>query len=356
MKILYLLCILLLSGCMHVKKENALPTTVWESQVLSTTPNYRMDTIETANDFIYAKQFLVYADSVLVVANKKHIDGYFIELYHLKTKKEIARLFRLGDGPQEMLSAIVYLSGKQLLVNDYVKGQLAVVHLDSLLRDSTYTVLPKPHNVIGSPTAVPYKEGFLLENPSCFADDAADIRQEAPRFIATDGKSVYTEKNRYKYWTRNVSVDGCIIAHPQQTRIVYASMHQSVLEIYDAGLHLQRLIKGPVDLHAKYSLTGEADRMMNVSFKEFIPYAYMTYYADENSVYLSYVGACLTSEMEMKDLSGWILKLDWEGNLIDCIRMESYVLSISKGKDGIYVTVSNSDETPVLMKVYENMD
>ena len=88
MKILYLLCILLLSGCMHVKKENAVPTTVWESQILSTAPNYRMDTIETANDFIYAKQFLVYADSVLVVANKKHIDGYFIELYHLKTTTE----------------------------------------------------------------------------------------------------------------------------------------------------------------------------------------------------------------------------------------------------------------------------
>lgn len=68
----------------------------------------------------------------MIVLNKKHKDGYFVELHNLFTKENIVKLYRFGDGPDEMLSARVDMNGKTLLVNDFVKGQVAVVNLDSL--------------------------------------------------------------------------------------------------------------------------------------------------------------------------------------------------------------------------------
>lgn len=359
MKKIYILnaimLVILLVGCAQ-SKRNDVPVQILDRGILAKAKILRVDTIGVFDDFIYAKNFWVYADSVLVVLNKKHKDGHFVELYNLYTKENIAKLYRLGDAPNEMLSARIDMNGKTMFVNDYVKGQIAVVDLDSLLRNATYTALPVRHQVMGSPTAIPYGDCFLLEHPYRFTDKNLKIEQDAPRFIVTDGKKPYVEKVEYKYYTRNVSVDGCIITNYSNDRIIYAYMHKSVMEIYDKDLNLRRMIEGPVDLKARYSLDGGLDTGTEISFKDYIPYAYLTYCTAKNCFYMSYVGDYLKSGRGMKDFPGWILKFDWDGKLLDCFSVNGCVRSVSKSEKerALYVTVLNKEDVPILLRMYEN--
>lgn len=346
---------LLAGGCAQPNKRD-FPTDVLDAEILKTAGCLPVDTIGCMEELIYARDFRVYRDSILIVLNRKHTDGYFVELRNLYTKKKIAELYRLGDGPEEMLSAKVNIHGDMLLVNDYVKGQVATVHLDSLLGSPSYKALPVRHQVAGCSTAVPYEDGFLLENPYCFSDDDLGVNQEAPRFIVTDGKAPYKEKKRYKYYTRNVAVDGCIITNYSRDRVVYASMGQSVLEIYDKNLNLRQVITGPVDLKAKYRIGGEFDEPNEICYNGYIPYAYMDYCMDEDGFYLSYIGDYLTAEKKMKDLPGWLLKFDWDGKLTGCFKIGSYVQSVSKCGNTLYMTVLNEESAPVLLKMDEDED
>lgn len=122
-----------MSGCVQPKREKV-PVQILDRELLAKAKVLQADTMGTFDEFIYAKKFWVYADSILIVLNKKHKDGYFVELHNLFTKENIVKLYRFGDGPDEMLSARVDMNGKTLLVNDFVKGQVAVVNLDSLLK------------------------------------------------------------------------------------------------------------------------------------------------------------------------------------------------------------------------------
>lgn len=347
--------IILMSGCVQPKREKV-PVQILDRELLAKAKVLQADTMGTFDEFIYAKKFWVYADSILIVLNKKHKDGYFVELHNLFTKENIVKLYRFGDGPDEMLSARVDMNGKTLLVNDFVKGQVAVVNLDSLLKNTTYTTLPIRHRAIGSPTAVPYGDCFLLENPYCFADENLKIEQNAPRFIVTDAKRSYVEEVKYKYYTGNVTVDGCIIMNDFNDRIIYACMHKSAMEIYDKDLNLLRMIEGPIDLKTRYSLDSESDIGIEISFKDYIPYAYLTYCTDKNYFYLSYVGDYLKIGMGMKDFPGWILKFDWDGRLVNCFSVSGCVRAISKSEKerALYVTVLNREDVPVLLKMYED--
>lgn len=346
--------LLFLMGC-KPSNETIVPTDYLDKNILVAEKTMRIDTLETFDSLIYAKEFLVYQDSVLITVNNKHTDGYFVEFYKLPTMKPITRLYKLGDGPNEMLSAKIDLNKNKLIVNDYIKSQIAVVDLDSMLVNPAYLFPPIRHQATGSPTAIPYKDKFLLENPYSFTDKNAGIIQDAPRFIITDGKAPYIEKNKYKYYTRNVGVNGRIIANETKNRIIYANMYKSSIEIYDMDLNLQKKIEGPIDLHPQYAIEGENGEL-NVSFKKDIPYAYLDFCTDDNYFYLTYVGNVLRGGQKMKDLPNWIFKFDWNGNFINSYPVHNYVLSISKSQteNAFYITTLSSEDTPILIKLYEN--
>lgn len=345
---------LLVEGCVRITKEEV-PVLVLDKSLLQTAKTLCVDTIGIFDEFIYAQRFRVYRDSILIVQNKRHTDGYFVEFCNLHTNKKIAALYKLGNGPEEMLSAWVEMNGDTLYVNDFIKGQLAIVNLDSLLKDSTYKALPVRHLVSGGLlTSVPYNDGFLLENPNHFVDEDLGINQNAPRFIVTDGKTPYVEKRRYEYYTRNVAVDGCIITNYSKDRIVYAYMGKSVLEIYNRNLNLRQVVKGPVDLKAKYTIGGDYCEPNEIHYNGSVPYAYLNYYADNDFIYLSYAGDYMLRGMGMKDLPGWIFKFNWDGALIGCYQVGSNVRAISKCGNVLYVTVLNKEDVPILLKMYED--
>lgn len=347
--------LLFLTGCTP-GNESSVPTDHLDKNILAIEKAMRIDTLETFDSLIYAKEFLVYQDSILIAVNNKYENGYFVEVYKWPSMVPIKQLYRLGDGPDEMLGAKVSLNKNELIVNDYVKSQVAVVNIDSMLKNPDFSPLPIRHQAIGSPTAIPYRGKFLLENPYSFTDRKARIIQEAPRFIITDGKEPYTEKNEYSYYTRNVTVNGQIIANETEGKIIYANMYKSSIEIYDMDLNLLKKIEGPVDLNPQYAIEGENGQQHNVAFRGYTPYAYLDYCTDDHYFYLTYVGDVLRAGQQMKDLPCWIFKFDWNGNFISSYPVHGYVLSISKSQkeNALYLTTLSSEDTPILIKLHEN--
>ncbi len=345
--------VLFLAGCTSNDKVPA-PDRL-DKNIMTVEKTLRADTLKNIDTLIYAKEFFVYRDSVLIALNKRNEHTHFLEFYRLSDMQPIARLYRPGNGPDEMLSANAYINGNKLIVNDYVKSQIAVVDIDSLLSFNNYSAPTVHLHVESLFNAIPYKDRFILDNPYSFADKKAGIVQEAPRFIVTDDKKTYEEKNKYQYYTRNVT-SGRIIANKAKNRVIYANGNQSSVEIYDMDLNLLRTVTGPIDLPTRYTILNEEGGMQNeVIFKGDIPYAYLDYCVDDDYFYLTYVGDMFGKGKKTQDLHCRIFKFDWNGNFIDCYPVHSYVKSISKSRkeDALYVTILSSEGLPVLIKLYE---
>jgi hypothetical protein len=105
-----------------------------DKSIKSNAKSLQTDTVGFFEELIYARNFFVYQDSILIVHNRKYEDVYFLEVYDLRSEKLLAQLFRWGNGPNEMLSARIDLNGNILTVNDYVKAQVAFVNMDSILQ------------------------------------------------------------------------------------------------------------------------------------------------------------------------------------------------------------------------------
>lgn len=326
------------------------------ASVMSTERVMRTDTISCVDTLVFAKEFLVYNDSVLIVVNhNQYMDGHFLELYTLPGMKQITRLYRRGNGPNEILGANIDFNKNKLIIRDFHKSRMAVVDIDSVLSNTAYSpaFVDYPTGYLGN--AIPYKGKLLLGNIYSFVDKNADIVQKAPRFIVTDAKKFYEEKNSYKYYTANVS-RGCIIANEAKDRIVYADLGMSIIEIYDMDLNLLRTITGPVDLPTKYAVYGmEGSTQQEVLFKGPIPYTYIDYCTDDDYFYLTYVGDMLGNGKTEKDLGFHIFKFDWDGNFISSYPVNGYVRSISKSRkdNALYITTLSPEGLPVLIKMYE---
>lgn len=340
---------LLIAGC--TADPDRLPESVMSSERVM-----RTDTISCVDTLIYAKEFFVYNDSVLIVVNHdKYRDGHFLEFYTLPSMKQITRLYQRGHGPNEILGANADFDKNKLIIRDFYKSQMVVVYIDSVLANPNYLAQLVSYPPGSLANAVPYKGRLLSGNPYSFVDKNAGIVQEAPRFIVTDTGNSYEEKNTYKYFTWNVT-GGHIIANETKDRIAYADSNMSFVEIYDMDLNLLRTITGPVDLPTQYAIHGmEGSTQQEVVFKRAIPYAYIDYCTDDDYFYLTYVGDMSGNGKTVEDLGFHIFKFDWDGNFIDSYPVSSYVRSISKSQkdNALYITTLSHEGVPVLIKMYE---
>jgi len=339
-------------GCTSTHNNNFFSL---EKSVKTNAKSLPIDTIGFFEELIYARDFWTYQDSILIIRNRKQTDGYFLELYNLKREKIVSKLFRLGNGPEEMLSAKIEINGNMLTANDYVKNQVAFLNIDSILQHPEYKATIVRHYT-QSPTVVQYKENqLLIENPYYFRDDKLGIDNKAPRFIIADKKIPHVENKKYKYYTRNVSVDGCVITNYQRNRIIYAESHIPKIEIYDTDLNLIKLIEGPDVLPPDYRIVNDFDQNEVLFKKGYIPYTYLSYCTDKNFFYLTYMGDYLDvgQNKNMEDYPMWVFKFDWEGCFIDSYYIGRYVSSISISSDGdhLYATAISEEKNPFLIKL-----
>jgi hypothetical protein len=299
-------------------------------------------------ELIYAKSFFVYQDSVLIVENNRYSGVFFIEFYDIRYGTLLAKLFSLGNGPNEMLGTRVTIQDNIMTVNDFRKDQVAFVNIDSVLHSTSY--LPQViRHYSDSPTAVRYKEGLILmENPNCFKNKELGIDQKAPRFIVTQDKQPYIESNIYQYYTFNVA-QGEILISNVYNRIIYADGNLPILEIYDYDRNLIKTVSGPDKLDVKYVV-----RDNEVIFSKKIPYTYLHFCTKNEYIYFTYIGDFLVPRKNREeDLPCYLFKFDWEGNIVDSYYVGRYITTVSVSSDGksIYATAFNKENNPFLIKL-----
>lgn len=337
---------LILSNCTQKQEDNKNITL--KNEIKENCKTLKATSIELSQEFIYAKSFSVYDDSILIILNKRIEDVYLIEFHNLNDKKELKKIFKYGNGPEEILSAKININQNQLIVDDYIKKEISFINIDSITNNTNYKPTIEKYN-IDARSVISYPNNkLLIDNPSYFIDQNFDIKNQTSRFIVSDrdkAKDIQVEKQ--KYYTRNVS-SGKIIANFPSNRIYYINSHLPEIEIYDNSLNLIKRLLGPDLLKVNYTITDN-----EIIFKKAIPFSYLEYCCNDDYLYTLYMGNFLTEEKRLQDNNLWIFKFDWNGNLIESYSVPQYIenISISTDKDSFYATGYDSEENPILIKL-----
>ena len=103
-----------------------------EEQALSNAVPLESHDVWYPFDSIYSNRFYVYADTILVVENKKAA-GNFLDFYNIRNRNLIARKLPFGEGPGELLFAQMIYEGNVMRVTDYINRRLYNVEIDQVL-------------------------------------------------------------------------------------------------------------------------------------------------------------------------------------------------------------------------------
>ncbi len=326
-----LICIFLY-GCAVNKHEEWPYQIEIDESIKSKAIQLKAEIVEQSMQFINAKDFFVYNDSVLIVLNKPHKSNPFVIFHNLNTNRDIAKYINLGNGPGEMLNCIAHIRNSNLYVHDFVKNILAIIDIDSvLISGETYKLDPfiRFSNNVGSPFVTMYDDDTLIMlNPYCFIDKNLGIDNRQPRFIISEiGKDSGLILNSKLYYTYNVS-QGVVIPSIDRNRVVFASCFTSEIEFYDYNLNPILKVDGPVKMKPSYRCNANKD----ISFNKIVPYSYMSYCIDDDSIYFSYVGDYFTKEKQLHDFDSLIIEIDWSGNIGNVYHSPEYIKTISKSE------------------------
>ncbi len=325
--------------------------------VLQQAPGVKLDTMDIGMEFPTAAAYLVYQDTILIVTSSHLCTDHFVEIVNLRTHQPVASLCAVGDGDGEVLSAQSKLMNGHLVVNDFVKAQVVLVDMDSLLTVPGYQPQVRKRAMDDAPTAVPFRGRLLAENPSCFSSRDLGIKQGVengvPRFVELDGDSCSDVPAAAPFHTRNVCVDGMIEVSPDQQHVLYGSMGRSALEVYDDSLHLTRRVLGPVTLdECVAAMPADDSDTQEVSYSQRIPYAYTASCSSPSRAFFAYMGDYLEDGEEMKDKHSYVLVFDWDGTLLRACHADALLTSLSvssRDSSRVYATALNAEGTPVLV-------
>lgn len=377
---LFSFLLVVVSSCDYSsKKVIVFPVEMMNKEGKCSTTSSHIDTIDIGYEFTFAQKFYVYNDTILIVRNREKTTSYFVEVYDLSARKMVAQLYPRGNGHGELLSCLLALNGNMLIVNDFMKSQYALVNIDSLLQNPSYSVLPQRHSHSSAPTITPFGEKYLIENEYCFSCSKEEIykgmesieqgiENGVSRFIVLDSLSnefetneETSDDNKYKYWTRNVACDGQVVVNPTSSKVLYASFGKPEIEVYDADLSIIKLLKGPFELEGHYAVEQyEGDRLSQVMCYQNIPYAYLGYAFNQGDIVsFLFIGDYLVNDASIEHFKSYIVEVDWDGNFKRYVSVDKYMNSLSKSnidENVFYGTMNDDNGLPRLVKITANED
>ncbi len=306
----------------------------------------------SSDEFVSARDFAVYNDSIIVVTNKPIKGKCFIELVRLDNKKSVGNYILYGNGPGEMLNVSSHLRNDSLYVHDFAKHQILTLNLGAAINSDSYR-LPLPVTFCrnaGSPFVTQMDEDrIIMLNPYYCENQELGISNREDRFIVIneDEKPSLLYEHSRKYYSYNIE-QGFIVPVHSKNRIVFCSAFYPVVEFYDFKLNPLVKVTGPIDLEPHFRIQdGE------ISFYKGVPYAYRGYALGNNCIYLAYIGSLLKRNERLQDKQSWIFKFDWNGNLLDTFHTDKYVgsLSVSSDERAFYARGFDEDGNIVLWKL-----
>lgn len=301
------------------------------------------------------KHIFVYKDSILIVENYANDGNYLVEMYNMNTHKKLTQLFHIGHGHNEVVDGNVTISDNKMIVNDNISQKSCLIDIDALLKGEccSFNFVKTPNS--GTSNVAYFHNSPIIENPYAFADNKLKIGQPGDRLLDCENYKKIL-RSKHKYNTINVSGNGLIIVKPNQSRIVYASGNQSILELYDGKKQLIKSVTGPRKLNIDYYIDN-SDGNNEIIFKGSVPYAYLNYYSTEYEFGLIYYGALVDASHDIfEDLNSFLLIFNWDGKLIKCLNLKCHAVNVSKSTKSsnvYYVTIVGKDKDIHLYKAYE---
>ncbi len=304
--------------------------------------------VSFSREFIHARDFFVYSDSILIVLNKPTA-GKFLEIYNINTEECLGKLIGVGNGPKEMLNVFGELYGNIFVADDFIKSNYLQINLDEFLaqRDS-YSLNDLKSYINGSGCPVmnfyPISDSrLLIANPYCFESDELGINNMEPRFFYNTRPDWPCPVN-----AANVNQGSILVSH-KDSLIVFLSSNEAFMELYDLGLNPLVKVIGPTDLKVRHTLTDHE----SIAFKDFIPHAYRSAIPYGAHFLTIYHGNTLSKTGQVSDRTSYLLEYNWDGELLDVRRANTLLGTISTTSDNniFYASGEDQDGTIILYKL-----
>lgn len=301
-----------------------------------------------------ASVMLVYQDSLLIVSSRKLSYGKPILSFYERCMplRHLADYISRGSDMDEMMACRVQLTGDGLFVNDaFYTGRYCTIGLRKPLLPADELHLLSSGVEERGAAAVPFHDGLLVENPQCYANDEAGIRNDVPRLLFYRQGHCLTPQEKVAYQVADVNTGADIHYSEKHQRVCFVSHRQPLVEFYDDSLQLvhrlrlQSEVSQQIHIDAPHTVMhqtrhrGEAGKGVNATFdktqrvvgasNQF--HAFLCSAADENHIFLVYCGQMFTHDFHT--YPSYILVLDWNGHLTATYRFDRWIQAISPSRE-----------------------
>ena len=194
-------------------------------------------------DSIYPNNFYVYADSILIVENKKGA-GHFLDFYNIPSKSLVASQIPYGEGPNEWLFTQMYFEGNYMHITDYIKSRFCKLDIHQVVTDATYTpqLIDYPREIIMTCPPNLLGDSIIGVNSFYYVNHLMKVDQQPPHlFFITGNPDNYPKIEDYEYMTVNVS-QGLMGVNPRLKKAFFASFDASDIEFYNSHLQLTQKV------------------------------------------------------------------------------------------------------------------
>lgn len=260
-------------------------------------------------------------DSLALVTLPETTSGVLSFVTNLNSGAIVREFIRRGTDDGNMISCKTAVTETEIIFHDAVTRKLCYVSRDKLLDgELIWYSYEYPLQCMR-----PYKGHFLGLNPYCFSDKESHIKGENARFIISEE---LTERGMCgNIDTYNVVIGSFLISE-KKDRIVYFDNNSSFVEVYDYDLNPLCRADGPDKYKIQYYVSKSAGKK-NVSFYDCYPFAYGENCCDSSFLYALYWGKLYSSYEEYCEDSAVIVRFDWDGNIVDGIRIPPGAKNIS---------------------------
>lgn len=192
----------------HVKKDDVLTADI-KTNATELTPqtiNVPFDQQESPILLIYDNEFII-----KVIPQERPSNGSnLLEIYRIGDNQPIYSAIPYGREEGRLYSAIPFIQGNTLLLQDGVNEVVARVDLKSAVNDSSYTPeITKCEILINY--MIPYKDGIAYLSPYWTSDERITQKDKGDKFLFA-GKELKKDSFTGKYQTTSIT-SGSLVAN-----------------------------------------------------------------------------------------------------------------------------------------------
>ena len=293
-----------------------------------------LEEIDTKDLLEFAECCYVF-DDIMVVQNYINSGKYLLEFVDMKTMKIMRQALMKGNGPGEVINAIILNSGKYLTIDDFMKSRFAKIDVAGYLNDKESVIEFRDYGFDSQRLDFWDDRHFICINPYRFINKKLKINQDEPRFLLVEGTDDIPHKDG-QIDAMKINY-GDILINEKNKKVCYVSHETPAVEFYNSDLKYLNTLNGPDDLTLNYNV-----RNNNVDYDGDFIQGYIEFCYNDTEIWLAYQGRTmnpmeiLMNDGKIENVDTYIFKLDWDGNIRDSfiVSKDKKIKSMSIGPNG----------------------